>query len=99
MLVHFPGPDGTTRAMQPARLPETQTAWAMTVHKAQGSEFEHVVLVLPDADSRLLTRELLYTGLTRAKETAAIVGSESLLRSAVRRSVARSSGLVERLAR
>jgi exodeoxyribonuclease V alpha subunit len=95
-LVYFPGPRGV-RAITPARLPAHETAWAMTVHKAQGSEFDHVVLVLPEADSRVLTRELLYTGITRAKQRVTIVGSEALLRSTVARSVVRSSGLVERL--
>ena len=93
MLVHFPGPDGTTRAMQPARLPETQTAWAMTVHKAQGSEFTNVVVMLPAKGSRVLGRELLYTAVTRARSHVLLVGEESVLRSAVSRTVRRGSGL------
>jgi len=93
MLVHFLGPDGTTRAMQPARLPETQTAWAMTVHKAQGSEFTNVVVMLPAKGSRVLGRELLYTAVTRARSHVLLVGEESVLRSAVSRTVRRGSGL------
>jgi exodeoxyribonuclease V alpha subunit len=93
MLVHFPGPDGTTRAMQPARLPETQTAWAMTVHKAQGSEFTNVVVMLPAKGSRVLGRELLYTAVTRARSHVLLVGDESVLRTAVSRTVQRGSGL------
>jgi exodeoxyribonuclease V alpha subunit len=93
MLVHFPGPDGTTRAIQPARLPETQTAWAMTVHKAQGSEFTNVVVMLPAKGSRVLGRELLYTAVTRARSHVLLVGDESVLRTAVSRTVRRGSGL------
>ena len=69
----------------------------MTVHKAQGSEFGRVALVLPPAESPLLTRELLYTAITRARHSLLIVGSEESLRAAVGRRVARASGLAERL--
>jgi exodeoxyribonuclease V alpha subunit len=93
LLVHFPGPEGTTRAIQPARLPETQTAWAMTVHKAQGSEFTNVIVMLPAKGSRVLGRELLYTAVTRARSHVLIVGDESVMRSAVSRTVRRGSGL------
>jgi exodeoxyribonuclease V alpha subunit len=97
-LVYFPGPAGP-RAFAPSRLPAHETAWAMTVHKAQGSEFDHVLFVLPEADARILTRELVYTGITRARESVTLVGSEAVLRLALARSVARASGLVERLLR
>jgi exodeoxyribonuclease V alpha subunit len=93
LLVHFPGPEGATRAIQPARLPETQTAWAMTVHKAQGSEFTNVIVMLPAKGSRVLGRELLYTAVTRARSHVLIVGDESVMRSAVSRTVRRGSGL------
>ena len=93
LLVHFPAPEGTTRAIQPARLPETQTAWAMTVHKAQGSEFTNVIVMLPAKGSGVLGRELLYTAVTRARSHVLIVGDESVMRSAVSRSVRRGSGL------
>ena len=97
-MVHFPQPDGTVRSLPPSRLPAHETAWAMTVHKSQGSEFDHVRLVLPVTDNRLVTRELLYTGITRAKESVSIVGSADLVRLAVQRSVVRASGLTARLA-
>ena len=93
LLVHFPAPEGSTRSIQPARLPETQTAWAMTVHKAQGSEFTNVVVMLPAKGSRVLGRELLYTAVTRARGHVLIVGDESVMRSAVSRTVRRGSGL------
>lgn len=93
MLVHFPAPEGATRAIQPARLPDTQTAWAMTVHKAQGSEFTNVIIMLPAKGSRVLGRELLYTAVTRARQQVLLVGDESVMRSAVSRTVRRGSGL------
>jgi exodeoxyribonuclease V alpha subunit len=96
-LVYFPLAGGGVRAVPPSRLPAHETAWAMTVHKAQGSEFDHVRLVLPEADTRILTRELLYTGITRARERVSIVGTPEMVRVATERSVARSSGLVEQL--
>jgi exodeoxyribonuclease V alpha subunit len=73
-------------------------AFAMSVHKAQGSEFDHVALVLPDDDMPLLTRELLYTAITRARRSVVVVGTPELLARAVRRAVVRHSGIAERLA-
>jgi len=69
----------------------------MTVHKSQGSEFDHVMLVLPDRDSPVLTRELLYTGITRARESVSLWGPESLFRKAIGRSTQRMSGLADEL--
>lgn len=69
----------------------------MTIHKSQGSEFESVLLVLPERDSPLLTRELLYTGITRAKRNLSILASESAIRNAVSRRIERTSGLREAL--
>jgi len=98
-MVHFPRADGGVRSLAPSRLPAHETAWAMTVHKAQGSEFDHVQLVLPLSDSRILTRELLYTGITRAKESVSVLGTLDLIRLATQRTVARASGLVDHLSR
>jgi exodeoxyribonuclease V alpha subunit len=78
-------------------LPDLGVAFAMTVHKAQGSEVEHVALVLPDADIPLLTRELVYTAVTRARRSVALVGPYELLARAVSRSVERHSGIAEAL--
>jgi exodeoxyribonuclease V alpha subunit len=69
----------------------------MTVHKSQGSEFDHVILILPDKDYPLMTRELIYTGLTRARRKVSIWGTESVLRLAISRKIERSSGLREAL--
>jgi exodeoxyribonuclease V alpha subunit len=84
-------------AVSPSRLSDVDTVYAMTVHKAQGSEFERVALVLPRPTSRILTRELLYTAVTRAKQQLVLVGTEESVRAAVERPIARSSGLTERL--
>jgi exodeoxyribonuclease V alpha subunit len=72
-------------------------SFAMTVHKAQGSEFDHVALVLPDADHPLLTRELVYTAITRARRSALIIGPLGILSSAISRTTLRSSGVAARL--
>jgi exodeoxyribonuclease V alpha subunit len=69
----------------------------MTIHKSQGSEFSHAVVSLPTGSSPILTRELLYTAVTRGKERLTVVASEAALRAAVSHPVARASGLRERL--
>ena len=78
-------------------LTDLVPAFAMTVHKAQGSEFDHVALVLPEVDMPLLTRELLYTAMTRARRSVALVGETDLLARAVSRAIERYSGVAERL--
>jgi exodeoxyribonuclease V alpha subunit len=95
--VHFPGEGGGTRAVAPAKLPLVATAWAMTVHKSQGSEFDEVLVVLPEHESRVLGRELLYTAVTRARRAVTIFASEAVLRQAVARPAERTSGLGARL--
>lgn len=95
--VIFPGPEGTFRCFHPQRLPEHETVWAMTVHKSQGSEFDEVLLVLPDRDSPVMTRELVYTAITRARKRIAILGSEQVLRQGILRSTQRLSGLSDAL--
>lgn len=86
------------REFSPSRLPDVQTAYAMTIHRSQGSEFAHVTVLLPDRESRVMTRELLYTAITRAVDTVTVVGTPDDIRAAVGRRVARSSGIAERLA-
>ncbi|MDN5726712.1 MAG: exodeoxyribonuclease V subunit alpha, partial [Propionibacteriales bacterium] len=81
----------------PARLEDVQTVHAMTVHRSQGSQFREVSFVVPPADSPLLTRELLYTAVTRASTTVTVIGSEAALRRAVTRPANRASGLRHRL--
>ena len=69
----------------------------MTVHKSQGSEFENVIFVLPNEDSRDLTKELIYTAITRAKKNITIIGSKEILHAGILRKTERSSGLSSRL--
>ena len=88
---------GTLREVSPSRLPRHETAFALSVHKSQGSEFEEVVFVLPERPSPVLTRELVYTAVTRARRRVTIVGPEALLRQAITTRVERASGLAERL--
>ncbi len=78
LRVAFPGDEsGEIRWISPMRLPDVETAFAMTVHKSQGSEFNHVAMVLPETRSRVLTRELVYTGITRAKENFTLLESQT----------------------
>ena len=90
-------PAGGLRRFPPYRLPEHETVYAMTVHKSQGSEFENVLLVLPPADSPVLSRELVYTALTRARKRFTLFGRREVLTAAVRRRIERTSGLREAL--
>ncbi|WP_111768252.1 exodeoxyribonuclease V subunit alpha [Nakamurella deserti] len=89
---------GTVVTFAPSRLSGLQTVHAMTVHRSQGSQFDHVTLVLPEPDSPLLTREMLYTALTRARGHVRLLGTEESFREAIARRAARASGLRERLA-
>ena len=81
----------------PLRLGAVDTVYAMTVHKSQGSQFDTAAVLLPSSSSRILTRELLYTAVTRARRELILVGAEGAVRRAVERPVARASGLRERL--
>jgi exodeoxyribonuclease V alpha subunit len=93
----FPGPDNTLRKFLPLRLPEHETAYAMTVHKSQGSEFDRVLLILPERESPVLSRELLYTGITRARTSVELWFDEKVFRAALARRVTRTSGLCDAL--
>jgi exodeoxyribonuclease V alpha subunit len=88
---------GPLRRVSPSRLADVETVYAMTVHKSQGSEFDSVTLLLPPPTSRLLTRELLYTAVTRARQRLLVVGTEDAVRVAVDRRIGRASGLTDRL--
>lgn len=97
LVVAFPDDEGGMRHIHCARLPSVETVFAMTIHKSQGSEFNHVTLLLPDTDSPVLTRELVYTGITRAKEEVALWSAPEILERALSRRTQRASGLRERL--
>ncbi|HUC36493.1 MAG TPA: exodeoxyribonuclease V subunit alpha [Acidimicrobiales bacterium] len=88
---------GDLLSVSPSLLGNVATVYAMTIHKAQGSEFDEVAIVLPDPSSRVLTRELLYTAVTRARHRVLLVGTEDALRAGVERRIARASGLLHRL--
>ena len=96
LQVWFAGPDGP-RAIPLGRLPSHETAFAMTVHKSQGSEFDEVVLILPPSDTPVCTRELVYTGITRARKRVTLIAGPTVLKEAVARGSQRTSGLKERL--
>ncbi|MBC7191968.1 exodeoxyribonuclease V subunit alpha [Marinobacter sp.] len=100
LRVAFPASDGTDaiRWISPGRLQSLETVYAMTVHKSQGSEFEHACLIVPDRLTPVLTRELVYTGITRARNWLSLmVCDEQVLGKAVSRGVIRASGLAGRL--
>ncbi|WP_370420243.1 exodeoxyribonuclease V subunit alpha [Pantoea vagans] len=97
LKVFFPLPDGSIKAIQPSRLPSHETAWVMTVHKSQGSEFDHTALVMPTQFLPVLTRELVYTAITRARKQLTIYSEPGVFQRAVQLQTQRRSGLVERL--
>jgi len=97
LRVFFPDADGTMRKFHPFRLSDHETVYAMTVHKSQGSEFDHVFLLLPDRDSPVLTRELIYTGITRARKSVSIWGNAQVFCEAISRQIKRTSGLRDAL--
>ncbi len=89
--------DGKLVALAPSRLSSAETVYAMTIHKSQGSQFDTTAVLLGDPSSRILTRELLYTAVTRARKKLLVVAQEAAIRTAVQRPVARASALRERL--
>ena len=93
----FLSPDGALRRFLPIRLPVHETAYAMTVHKSQGSEFDETLLLLPDRHTPILTRELIYTGITRARKMIEVWGIESIFLEAINQRIERASGLHDAL--
>lgn len=97
LRVYFRTADGDLRAVSPAALPPHDTAFALTAHKSQGSEFEHAVLMLPSTFSRVLSRELVYTAITRARERVEVIGASAVLAQAIATPTQRDSGLAARI--
>lgn len=91
--VWFAMPDGNIKSVQPSRLPEHETTWAMTVHKSQGSEFDHAALILPSQRTPVVTRELVYTAVTRARRRLSLYADERILSAAIATRTERRSGL------
>lgn len=99
LCVFVQGEGGVLRRISPAQLPSHETAFALTIHKSQGSEYDEVAVILPEEHSPLLTRELVYTAVTRAKRKVHLFGSQGALEGAARASVTRHSGLAFALGR
>ncbi|EKO3565085.1 exodeoxyribonuclease V subunit alpha [Vibrio metschnikovii] len=97
LKVYFELPDGSVKAILPSRVPEHETAYAMTIHKSQGSEFDLTLLILPPDFSPILTRELIYTGVTRAKKRLILLSDLPIMKRAVQLKTERASGLVAKL--
>ncbi|WP_153075093.1 AAA family ATPase [Paraburkholderia bonniea] len=97
LKVYFCTGDSGLRGLSPAALPSHDTAFALTVHKSQGSEFEHVALMLPAVFNRVLSRELIYTAVTRARQRIDLTGTRTVLAQAVATPTRRDSGLAERI--
>ncbi len=97
LKAYFSTSDNGIRELSPARLPTNLTAWALTVHQSQGSEFDHVLLVLPEELSPVLSRELIYTAITRARKSIRIMGSRDVLEQAITARTNRQSGILDKL--
>ncbi len=97
LKVFFELPDGSVKSVLPSRVPEHETAYAMTIHKSQGSEFEHTLMILPPEFTPILTRELIYTGVTRAKKRLSLFVDEKVMKRGIKVRTERASGLIERL--
>ncbi len=97
LKVAFPDADGSVRYLLPSRLPAHETAFAMTVHKSQGSEFDHLCLLLPEQWQSVITRELIYTAITRAKKTFTLFSGHSCWQQGLATRVQRASGLRDAL--
>jgi exodeoxyribonuclease V alpha subunit len=98
LKVFFELPDGSVKSVLPSRVPEHETAYAMTIHKSQGSEFDYTLMILPPDFSPILTRELIYTGITRAKKRLALYAELNVLKRGIKVKTTRASGLIQRLA-
>ena len=97
LMIFFLLADGSVRKYMPTRLGYCETVFAMTIHKSQGSEFDEVLLVLPESINPILTKELIYTGITRAKESLKLLTNQAVFLETIRRRANRSSGLADRI--
>ncbi|KJV07320.1 exodeoxyribonuclease V subunit alpha [Methylocucumis oryzae] len=97
LMVFFQRADGQVHSYLPTRLPPCESVYAMTIHKSQGSEFDEVLIVLPEYDIPLLTKELLYTAITRAKNKINVFSQANVFLAATQRKIERVSGLAAKL--
>lgn len=99
LSVFFQMPDGQIKRILPGRMPAHETAFAMTIHKSQGSEFSRLLIVMPDAFNPVLSKQLLYTAITRAKQHVTLSCSETIFKQTVSQSIYRHSGLADKINR
>lgn len=97
LSVFFEHADGTIKKLSPARITHCETVYAMTIHKSQGSEFEEVLVILPEAMNPILTKELLYTAVTRAKKTVKLKAHWDIFSTTIQQKVQRVTGLMQKL--
>ncbi len=98
LMVFFQRADGSVKKYLPGRITDCETVFAMTIHKSQGSEFDEVMIALPGEINPILTKELIYTAITRAKKKVRLVSDEAVFRAAVRQKITRITGLIDKLA-
>jgi len=96
LMVFFQRADGSIKKYLPTRIPLCETVFAMTIHKSQGSEFDEVLIALPETANPVLTKELLYTAITRARKTVRLVADKAVFMQTVRQKVDRVTGLVDK---
>jgi exodeoxyribonuclease V alpha subunit len=96
LMVFFQRPDGSVKSYLPSRIAQCETVFAMTIHKSQGSEFEEVLIVLPELINPVLTKELLYTAITRAKKTVKLVANKAVFTATLQQKVTRVTGLLDK---
>jgi exodeoxyribonuclease V alpha subunit len=97
LRVFFLRADGSIKTLLPARIQACETVFAMTIHKSQGSEFEKVLILLPEQNNPVLGKELLYTAITRAKSQVSIVCKQEIFKTCIMQKVQRHSGLAHKL--
>lgn len=97
LVLYFPSSNGEFRTISPGKLPDYETAFAMTIHKSQGSEFDSTMILIPHQHSPIITKELLYTAVTRAKKQVLLFCNESVLEKGIQKSVRKPSGLMDRI--
>lgn len=97
-IIYFKNSDGSLKSFPATNINSFETAYAMTIHKSQGSEYDNVIIVIPDDENhRLLSRELLYTAVTRAKQNVLILGKSNIIKETVKNRINRISGINERI--
>ncbi len=97
LFVYFESDSLGYKKYSPSKLPKYQVAYAMSIHKSQGSEFDHVVIALPETSNPILTKELLYTGITRAKKHVTMIANRSILQEMIAQKVSRNGGLARKI--